>query len=80
MQTLGRCSDGIRLGGDTGFDSGSSLDYVYRNRPSGWSPLGKLIDWFYLNSPGWSGIRIRKQCLEDLICKAVAATDRKSVV
>ena len=76
MQTLGRCSDGIKLGGDTGFDSGSSLDYVYRNQPSGWSPLGKLIDWFYLNSPGWSGIRIRKQCLEDLICQAIRAAGK----
>lgn len=76
MQTLGRCSHGIKLGGDTGFDSGSSLDYVYRNQPSGWSPLGKLIDWFYLNSPGWSGIRIRKQCLEDLICQAIRAAGK----
>jgi alpha-beta hydrolase superfamily lysophospholipase len=67
MRTVGRLSDGIRLGGDAGFDSGSSLDYVYRNQPSGITPLGKLIDFFYLNSPGWKGIRVRKELICDLI-------------
>src|SRR5262249_45018366 len=47
MKTMGALSDGIRLGLETGFDSGSTLDYVYRNKPSGKTPLGKLIDWFY---------------------------------
>jgi len=70
LRTIGRLSDGIRLGCDTGFDSGSSLDYVYRNRPSGITPLGTLIDWFYLNSPGWRGIRVRKQLIEDLLGRA----------
>ena len=72
MRTIGRSSDGIRLGLNTGFDSGSSLDYVYRNQASGWTPLGKLIDWCYLNSIGWRGIRIRKQSLEALIAQAIA--------
>jgi alpha-beta hydrolase superfamily lysophospholipase len=72
FRTIGRFSDGIRLGCETGFDSGSSLDYVYRNRPSGITPLGTLIDWFYLNSPGWRGIRVRKQILEEMI--GLAAT------
>jgi alpha-beta hydrolase superfamily lysophospholipase len=71
MRTGGRLSDGIRLGLDTGFDSGSTLDYVYRNKPSGDTPLGKLIDWFYLNSIGWRGIRIRKQNLMRLLARAV---------
>lgn len=38
---------------ETGFDSGSTLDYVYRNRPSGITPIGRLIDWSYLNAIGW---------------------------
>jgi len=71
LRTVGRLSDGIRLGQDSGFDSGSSLDYVYRNRPSGITPAGKLIDWFYLNSPGWKGIRVRKQLIEELIAVAM---------
>ncbi len=74
LRTLGRLSDGIRLGCDSGFDSGSSLDYVYRNRPSGITPIGTLIDWFYLNSPGWRGIRVRKQLIGELIGLAMIRT------
>ncbi len=73
MRTGGRLSEGIRLGLATGFDSGSTLDYVYRNRPAGTTPLGKFIDWSYLNSIGWRGIRIRKQHLERLLTQAMAA-------
>jgi SAM-dependent methyltransferase len=71
LRTGGRLSDGIRLGCDSGFDSGSSLDYVYRNRPSGITPLGRLIDFFYLNSPGWTGIRSRKLLIRELIGRAM---------
>lgn len=67
----GLLSHGIRLGVDTGFDSGSTLDYVYRNRASGATPLGRLIDWFYLNSVGWRGIRVRKQHIEQLLARCV---------
>lgn len=73
MNTGGRLSDGIRLGLETGFDSGSTLDYVYRNRPSGITPLGRAIDWSYLNAIGWRGIRIRKQNLERMISRAMSA-------
>ncbi|WP_172148074.1 bifunctional alpha/beta hydrolase/class I SAM-dependent methyltransferase [Pseudomonas tumuqii] len=62
-----KLADGIKLGFDTGFDSGSTLDYVYRNRPSGKSALGKLIDRNYLNSIGWRGIRQRKVHAEELL-------------
>jgi hypothetical protein len=71
MATLGRLSDGVSLGLKTGFDSGSTLDYVYRNRPSGITPLGKLIDWSYVNSIGWRGIRVRKQNIERLLGRAM---------
>lgn len=67
MKTLGRLSWGIQLGWQTGFDSGQSLDHVYRNRPKGISPLGRLFDRFYLDSTGWAGIRHRKEALEQLL-------------
>jgi len=67
LRSMGKLSDGIRLGCESGFDSGNSLDYVYRNQPSGITPIGKLIDWIYLNSPGWTGIRARKRLIEELI-------------
>ncbi|MCE2570883.1 bifunctional alpha/beta hydrolase/class I SAM-dependent methyltransferase [Motilimonas eburnea] len=67
----GRFSAGIKLGFDTGFDSGSTLDYVYRNQPTGTNEFGKLVDKNYLNSVGWRGIRQRKLHLEELLAKAM---------
>jgi len=63
----GLFSHGLRLGRRTGFDSGSTLDYVYRNAPSGSGPVGRLIDRAYLRSIGWRGIRQRKAHLEELV-------------
>jgi alpha-beta hydrolase superfamily lysophospholipase/SAM-dependent methyltransferase len=64
MKTGGRLSKGIDLGWRSGFDSGLTLDYVYENQARGMTPLGRLIDRNYLNSPGWRGIRQRKKNLE----------------
>jgi alpha-beta hydrolase superfamily lysophospholipase/SAM-dependent methyltransferase len=69
-------SSGVALGFQRGFDSGSSLDYVYRNRAEGRSPLGKLIDRNYLDSIGWRGIRQRKINIEALIADAIARLQR----
>lgn len=71
LKTGGRLSDGIRVGLKTGFDSGATLDYVYRNHASGITPVGKLIDWFFINSIGWRGIRVRKQHLERLLARTI---------
>jgi len=68
----GLLSDGVKLGHATGFDSGSTLDYVYRNRAAGRTPLGRLIDRSYLDSIGWRGIRQRKLNVEELIRDAIA--------
>ena len=72
MRTLGRLSEGVRLGLATGFDSGSTLDYVYRDRAGGALGLGRLIDRNYLDSIGWRGIRVRKQHLGQAIASAAA--------
>lgn len=60
-------SDGIRLGHKTGFDSGSTLDYVYRNQPSGFSVFGRAVDKVYLEAIGWKGIRQRKLHVEEIL-------------
>ncbi|QEE43608.1 bifunctional alpha/beta hydrolase/class I SAM-dependent methyltransferase (plasmid) [Rhizobium sp. WL3] len=60
-------SKGIRTGLETGFDSGSTLDYVYENKPRGLGPVGRLIDKIFLEAIGWRGIRQRKLHLEELI-------------
>ncbi|MGQ7115190.1 class I SAM-dependent methyltransferase family protein [Escherichia sp. TWPC-MK] len=39
MKLFGAHSAGLHLGMSTGFDSGSSLDYVYQNQPRGWLNL-----------------------------------------
>jgi alpha-beta hydrolase superfamily lysophospholipase/SAM-dependent methyltransferase len=64
LKTVGRLSDGVRLGWRTGFDSGVTLDYVYENRPRGITPIGRLIDRAFLTSIGWRGIRQRRIHLE----------------
>lgn len=72
MKTIGRLSKGMRLGYETGFDSGSTLDYVYRNYPEGKGILGRIIDRHYLSSIGWQGIRVRKVNIQQVIEQAVA--------
>jgi alpha-beta hydrolase superfamily lysophospholipase len=67
----GLLSNGIRLGHRTGFDSGSTLDYVYRDEPGGFGAIGRWIDRAYLDSIGWRGIRQRKIHVEELLREAM---------
>jgi SAM-dependent methyltransferase len=67
MKMAGRLSNGVDLGWRSGFDSGLSLDYVYRNEPGGVMGVGRLIDKSYLNSIGWRGIRQRKANLRNAL-------------
>ena len=67
MRIGGLVSEGVALGHRTGFDSGSTLDYVYRNEPRGAGPVGRFIDRNYLESIGWRGIRQRKLNVEELL-------------
>jgi SAM-dependent methyltransferase len=71
MKSLGRLSDGIRLGWRRGFDSGATLDHVYRDEAHGVTLLGRLIDRLYLDSPGWKGIRLRRAHLRELLAVAI---------
>lgn len=66
----GKLSAGVKLGQNTGFDSGSTLDYVYKNKPTGFTSIGRAIDRSYLNSIGWRGIRQRKLNIEGLVSTA----------
>ena len=68
----GLFSGGMETGVRTGFDSGSTLDYVYEDEARGLGPGGRLIDRQFLNAIGWRGIRQRKVHLEELIGKALA--------
>lgn len=67
LSSIGRHSEGVSIGLKYGFDSGVSLDYIYKNTPTGSNWFGRLIDRVYLNSVGWRGIRIRKQNLKSTL-------------
>lgn len=67
LRTLGQLSDGMRMGLSQGFDSGASLDYVYKNQAQGRLLLGATLDRGYLDAIGWRGIRLRKQQLQQLL-------------
>jgi alpha-beta hydrolase superfamily lysophospholipase/SAM-dependent methyltransferase len=78
LKLAGRLSRGIAIGWRSGFDSGLSLDYVYKNEPTGWSPLGRLIDKSYLNSVGWRGIRQRKENLNKTLRDVILKVHREN--
>jgi alpha-beta hydrolase superfamily lysophospholipase/ubiquinone/menaquinone biosynthesis C-methylase UbiE len=65
-------SNGLKTGVDTGFDSGSTLDYVYENEARGLGPVGRAVDRVFLDAIGWRGIRQRKIHLEEMIPAAIA--------
>src|SRR5438552_1378662 len=73
-----RLSYGIEIGWRCGFDSGLSLDYVYKNEPHGSSALGRLIDKSYLNSIGWRGIRERKGNLNKILRDLILEVQREN--
>jgi alpha-beta hydrolase superfamily lysophospholipase/SAM-dependent methyltransferase len=81
MKTVGRLSHGIKLGWESGFDSGRTLDYVYENQPRGCTPIGRAIDSAYLNSIGWRGIRARKANLQRVLSDTITTirTEEKPV-
>lgn len=70
-------SKGMATGMRTGFDSGSTLDYVYENEARGAGPLGRLVDRIFLNAVGWQGIRQRKLHLQETIAEAAARLVRE---
>jgi alpha-beta hydrolase superfamily lysophospholipase len=65
-------SSGMKAGFTTGFDSGSTLYYVYENEARGLTPLGRFVDRIFLEAIGWRGIRQRKLHLEELIGTALS--------
>ncbi len=73
LSTAGRLSEGIQTGFRYGFSSGEMLDYVYENRARGRLLLGRLIDRFYLDAPGWRGIRERRLNLVRTLAAIVLA-------
>ncbi len=79
MRTAGRLSDGIRLGYQVGFNSGTMVDYVYRSRAHGITPIGTLIDRVMLDHAVWRAVRARRRMLIDEL-RALLAEDPDAAV
>lgn len=79
LEKTGKFSGGISIGLKYGFDSGVSLDYVYRNQSSGINWLGKMIDRSYLNSTGWRGIRTRKKHLKNTLIATLTLLNKDGI-
>jgi SAM-dependent methyltransferase len=72
-------SDGIRLGWRTGFDSGSTLDHVYRNQAQGRTVLGRAIDRLFLQSTVSRSLRQRRLGLQALLDAAMASVRQRGL-
>lgn len=70
MRTMGRLSDGARLGLATGFDSTQFLEYVCRNRAQGTTLLGRMLDRRFLDAIQAKSLRMRKLHTEHAVCMA----------
>jgi alpha-beta hydrolase superfamily lysophospholipase/SAM-dependent methyltransferase len=71
LGSLGRLSTGMRIGMAQGFDSGASLDYVYRNQAQGRLGIGAMIDRGYLDAIGWRGIRLRRKHMRQTVSNLI---------
>lgn len=71
LKVMGPLSAGMQIGLQHGFDSGTSLDYVYRNRAQGKFLIGKFIDRGYLDAIGWRGIRQRKLHMQRALAQLI---------
>lgn len=76
----GKClSRAIRIGEETGYDSGSMLDCVYRNHPDGLGIAGRLADKTYLNAIGWRGIRLRREHIIEVLARVIGEVRQKGL-
>jgi len=75
LSTVGKLSQGIRLGWRTGFDSGVMLEYIYENKARGITGLGRMIDRRFIAHPVWEGVRSRRELLIGQLKEAVECYD-----
>lgn len=71
LKLAGQHSHGLALGQQGGFDSGSLLDYVYRDEAQGRARGGKKLDRRFLDSLESRGIRQRQLHVQELLREAM---------
>ncbi|MFP4222779.1 MAG: alpha/beta fold hydrolase [Phycisphaeraceae bacterium] len=67
LQSLRLVSRGVRVGWKEGFDSGRWSDYLYNDRSSGLSTLGRALDRMHLESSAWRGMRDQGVRLQKMV-------------
>ncbi len=73
LRTFGRLSGGVSLGCRAGFASGALLDYVYENRASGTTRLGRALDRRLLDTVAWRCLRVRLRNVHTTLLECMGA-------
>jgi putative methyltransferase len=76
----GLLSDGLRIGHEHGFDSGPFMEHVYANRPSGRTPLGRVLDRRLLNRRTCQAFREIRGLAEIAVLAAIDAAGDGPVI
>jgi SAM-dependent methyltransferase len=72
LRTAGQLSDGIRTGYRYGFDSGTIMNYVYRNSPRGKFYIGRKLDEWFLDQITCRAFRAIKEIQKNMILSYIA--------
>ncbi|MEY2874879.1 MAG: hypothetical protein RLZZ373_2250 [Pseudomonadota bacterium] len=73
LRWVGPLSEGLQIGLTQGFDSGASLDHVYRHTAGGQHGVGRILDRRYLETVGARALRQRQQHLQRALTDLIAA-------
>lgn len=75
LRSLGRLSQGLRLAYDYGFDSGAIMNYIYEDRPQGWTFIGRWLDRAFLNQTTCRAFRAVKGLVEETLAAYLDGRD-----
>jgi SAM-dependent methyltransferase len=67
LQTIGKLSEGIKIGYTHGFDSGMIMNYIYENTPHGRLYIGRLLDKAFLSQITCRAFRAVEQIVQDAL-------------
>ncbi|HSE84446.1 MAG TPA: class I SAM-dependent methyltransferase family protein [Thermodesulfobacteriota bacterium] len=77
LRTIGRLSEGIKIGYTHGFDSGMIMNYIYRNVPHGRFYVGKVLDRAFLDQVTCRAFRAIKEIQKNAIKSYLEERDGK---
>ncbi len=77
LRTVGSMSEGIRLGFEHGFDSGTIMNYIYENTPKGRGFIGKKIDESFLDQTTCKAFRSIREIQRGMITEFLEGREGK---